>query len=34
VDIPGTSIRVDGVPEPPEHLRVAHIDVVVRLVRK
>ena len=34
VDIPGTSIRVDGVPEPPEHLRVSHIDVVVRLVRK
>jgi Fur family iron response transcriptional regulator len=34
VDIPGSSIRVDGIPEPPEHLRVAHIDVVVRLVRK
>jgi Fur family iron response transcriptional regulator len=34
VDIPGTSIRVDGVPEPPEHLRVSHVDVVVRLVRK
>jgi Fur family iron response transcriptional regulator len=34
VDIPGTSIRVDGVPEPPEHLKVSHIDVVVRLVRK
>ncbi len=34
VDIPGSSIRVDGLPEPPEHLRVSHIDVVVRLVRK
>jgi Fur family transcriptional regulator, iron response regulator len=34
VDIPGTSIRVDGLPEPPEHLRISHIDVVVRLVRK
>src|SRR5215475_15139981 len=34
VDIPGNSIRVDGLPAPPEHLRIAHIDVVVRLVRK
>ena len=34
VDIPGSSIRVDGLPEPPEHLKIAHIDVVVRLVRK
>jgi Fur family iron response transcriptional regulator len=34
VDIPGNSIRVDGLPEPPDHLRVAHIDVVVRLVPK
>jgi len=34
VDIPGNSIRVDGLPEPPEHLRIAHIDVVVRLVAK
>jgi Fur family transcriptional regulator, iron response regulator len=34
VDIPGGAIRVDGLPEPPEHLRVSHIDVVVRLVRK
>src|SRR3990170_2803396 len=32
VDIPGDSIRVDGLPEPPEDLRVSHIDVVVRLV--
>jgi Fur family transcriptional regulator, iron response regulator len=34
MDIPGDSIRVDGLPEPPEDLRVSHIDVVVRLVAK
>jgi Fur family iron response transcriptional regulator len=34
VDIPGSAIRVDGLPEPPQHLKVSHIDVVVRLVRK
>ncbi len=34
MDIPGDSIRVDGLPEPPENLRVSHIDVVVRLVAK
>ena len=34
VDIPGDSIRVDGVPEPPADLKIAHIDVVVRLVSK
>jgi len=34
LDIPGNSIRVDGVPEPPGELKVAHIDVVVRLVAK
>jgi len=33
-DIPGDAIRVDGVPEPPEGMSVAHIDVVVRLVSK
>jgi Fur family iron response transcriptional regulator len=32
MDIPGDSIRVDGLPEPPEGMRVSHIDVVVRLV--
>jgi len=31
VDIPGTSIRVDGLPEPPSGMRISHIDVVVRL---
>jgi Fur family iron response transcriptional regulator len=34
MDIPGDSIRVDGVPEPPEGMMVSHIDVVVRLVPK
>ena len=34
VDLPGDSIRVDGVPEPPADLKISHIDVVVRLVSK
>lgn len=34
IDIPGDSIRVDGLPEPPEGMRISHIDVVVRLVAK
>jgi Fur family iron response transcriptional regulator len=34
VDIPGNTIRVEGVPEPPGDLKVSHIDVVVRLMRK
>jgi Fur family transcriptional regulator, iron response regulator len=33
-DIPGETIRVDGVPQPPEGMAVSHIDVVVRLVPK
>jgi Fur family iron response transcriptional regulator len=33
-DIPSDAIRVDGVPEPPEGMKVSHIDVVVRLVAK
>jgi Fur family iron response transcriptional regulator len=33
MDIPSHAIRVDGLPEPPEGLRIAHVDVVVRLVR-
>jgi len=32
IDIEGESIRVDGLPEPPQGMRIAHIDVVVRLV--
>jgi Fur family iron response transcriptional regulator len=31
-DIPGDAIKVDGVPSPPEGMRISHIDVVVRLV--
>jgi len=31
-DIPGDAIKVDGVPAPPEGMRISHIDVVVRLV--
>jgi Fur family iron response transcriptional regulator len=34
MDIPGDSIRVDGVPTPPEGMVISHIDVVVRLVAK
>jgi Fur family transcriptional regulator, iron response regulator len=33
-DIPGHTIRVDGVPEPPEGMSITHIDVVVRLASK
>jgi len=33
-DIPGDAIRVDGVPQPPEGMRISHIDVVVRLVAR
>jgi len=33
-DIPADAIRVDGVPTPPEGMRISHIDVVVRLVAK
>jgi Fur family transcriptional regulator, iron response regulator len=32
IDIQGESIRVDGLPEPPQGMRISHIDVVVRLV--
>ena len=34
MDSPGDTIRVDGLPEPPEDLKISHIDVVVRLVPK
>ncbi len=33
IDIPSDQIRVDGLPEPPAGMRIAHIDVVVRLVK-
>lgn len=32
-DIPGNSIKVDGLPQPPSGTRISHIDVVVRLVK-
>ncbi len=31
MDIPGDAIRVEGLPEPPEGMRITHVDVVVRL---
>ncbi len=31
LDIPGDTIRVDGLPEPPDGMSISHIDVVVRL---
>jgi Fur family iron response transcriptional regulator len=34
MDIPGDSIRVDGLPEPPTGTRISHIDVVVRLTKR
>jgi Fur family iron response transcriptional regulator len=34
MDIAGDSIRVDGLPEPPQGMKISHIDVVVRLVAK
>ena len=33
IDIPDHSISVDGLPEPPEGMKISHIDVVVRLVK-
>lgn len=33
-DIPSDSIEIDGLPEPPEGMRISHIDVVVRLVKE
>jgi Fur family iron response transcriptional regulator len=34
MDILGDAVRVEGLPEPPEGLRISHIDVVVRLAKK
>ena len=34
LDIPHGTVRVEGLPAPPDNMRVAHIDVVVRLVEK
>ena len=33
LDIPGSGIRVDGLPQPPAGMKIAHIDLVVRLVK-
>ena len=34
IDIPGAALSVNGLPEPPEGMRISHVDVVVRLVAK
>lgn len=33
LDIPADSLRIDGLPSPPEGMRISHVDVVVRLVK-
>jgi Fur family transcriptional regulator, iron response regulator len=33
VDIPSGEVNVVGLPEPPEHFKISHIDVVVRLTK-
>jgi Fur family iron response transcriptional regulator len=33
LDIPGAAIRIDRLPEPPDGMRISHVDVVVRLAR-
>lgn len=33
IDIPSEQISVEGLPEPPEGMRITHIDVVVRLAK-
>ncbi len=32
-DIPSDSIAIEGLPQPPEGMRIAHVDVMVRLVK-
>ena len=34
MDIPGDTMVVSGVPEPPAGMRITHVDVVVRLATK
>lgn len=34
LDIPSSAIRIDGLPQPPEGMRISHVDVVVRLVKR
>lgn len=33
MDIPGDTIKIAGLPRPPEGMKVTHIDVVVRLAK-
>ena len=33
MDIPGDNISVSGLPQPPDGMRITHIDVVVRLAK-
>jgi Fur family iron response transcriptional regulator len=33
MDIPGDAIRVEGLPEPPDGMRITHVDVVVRVTK-
>jgi Fur family iron response transcriptional regulator len=33
MDIPGDSIQVAGLPQPPEGMSITHVDVVVRLAK-
>lgn len=32
-DIPADQIRVDGLPTPPEGMKIVHVDVIVRLAK-
>ncbi|MFK0275946.1 Fur family iron response transcriptional regulator [Ensifer sp. KUDG1] len=34
LDIPVSNIHIDNLPEPPEGMEIAHVDVVIRLRRK
>lgn len=34
LDIPGDALTIASLPEPPDGMRISHVDVVVRLVRK
>lgn len=33
MDIPADAIRVEGLPQPPEGMKITHVDVVVRLAK-
>ena len=34
LDIPLSSIEIDNLPEPPEGMEIAHVDVIIRLRKK